>query len=373
MIKPIATSPAPPPIAVLKSIVIDKDRQSPAYVQLTHALRNLIRERLNDGQMFWPELTIVENVGLARGTVRRALAELTLQGSLRRTQVGSFVVKDPGAIPSLTSVGVFVEQYDSDFLTALLQEIATQSGKRGLHFRIYHTQPRDSLAQVLTHVRGGPDDEGLILLEDARGNAVLFEAFHDRGYHTVMLGVTNPEGASVETDSSAAIQIGLHHLFGLGHKRITLLVNEPAEEPSVGEKMTIFENIMATHPGAAGNIVVCGTRHQESSFEAAYANMTLVMARNPTAIFAVSDPGAWAALKWLAEQRIAVPSQVSVVGFEDVRPSRYTQPAVTTVAHPIPAIVSTALDRLSDRQSIQTRLLPRLVVRDSTGPPPDHM
>lgn len=54
----------------------------------------------------------------------------------------------------------------------------------------------------------------------------------------------------------------------------------------------------------------------------------------PTAIFAFNDMMAVAALRYLKEQKIAVPDEVEVVGFDDNPVARYLSPSLTTVFAP---------------------------------------
>ena len=136
----------------------------------------------------------------------------------------------------------------------------------------------------------------------------------------------------VETDARMAAQMGVDFLRALGHERITLLVNEPATVISVQEKI---EQFRVSYPH--GRVVICGTQVWDNSYQASYAHMgevwNVAPSEQPTAIMTTSDPGAWAALRWLAERHVSVPGQVSVLGFEDVRSSRFMHPSLSSIAH----------------------------------------
>ena len=54
----------------------------------------------------------------------------------------------------------------------------------------------------------------------------------------------------------------------------------------------------------------------------------------PTALFAASDPIAIGALRAMQEAGIEVPKQVSLIGFDDISASSYTNPPLTTVHAP---------------------------------------
>jgi LacI family repressor for deo operon, udp, cdd, tsx, nupC, and nupG len=71
-----------------------------------------------------------------------------------------------------------------------------------------------------------------------------------------------------------------------------------------------------------------------------------------------------------------MPAQLSVVGFDDIHFALYTNPPLTTVAQPMRAIgegtVRLLLRILSDDSvAPASQTLPhRLIVRESTAPPP---
>ena len=197
-------------------------------------------------------------------------------------------------------------------------------------------------------------------------NSHILETLQEAGYRTVSLEIPSRDfqGLAVETDTRMAVQIGTDYLRSLGHEKITLLVNEPAEVLNVQDKI---EQFRAAHPG--GVVVNCGTKLWESSYPAAYAFMPEVWKSRPTAIMTASDPGAWAALHWLAEQGVSVPAEVSVLGFEDARSSQFMRPALSTLAHPVKALASAALEMLwGEEETSRIQLLPPdLIIRDSTG------
>ena len=55
----------------------------------------------------------------------------------------------------------------------------------------------------------------------------------------------------------------------------------------------------------------------------------------PTAVLAMSDATAIGALHAAREQRIRVPDELSIVGFDDIDLARYTDPPLTTIHQPI--------------------------------------
>ena len=100
----------------------------------------------------------------------------------------------------------------------------------------------------------------------------------------------------------------------------------------------------------------------------------------PTAILAMSDTLAIGALQAAAELGVTVPTELSVVGFDDSPIAQHTTPPLTTVAQPQEEKGRLAAEWLiadiergaGARRRRRRRILPtELVLRESTAPPED--
>lgn len=107
----------------------------------------------------------------------------------------------------------------------------------------------------------------------------------------------------------------------------------------------------------------------EFGYQAAAALMSLE--DRPDAIIAATDLLAIGALKYMNQHGIAVPAEVSIIGFDNISMTQYTEPALTTVEMPVLAmsqktmeIVSKALNNAS-MENYREELDCQLVVRDS--------
>ncbi len=352
-------------------MIVDRRHATPKHIQVERALRQVIERHFADGDAFFTEAQLVERIGVSRPTVRQALAELTREGLLlRRPSVGTTVIKvPPSASPAKTRhVGVVLAEFESEYLAMLLQQIMKECRRRNFELHSYYVHRSESVEQAAQQITYGPEDLRIIVIAP-----LLLKWLVERDYHAICIEnvAENAAGRVVETDARMAVQIGVDYLRTLGHERITLLVNEPAAVLSVQEKIEQFRSAQPQ-----GRVVVCGTQVWDNSYQAAYAHMGEVWntdpAERPTAIMTTSDPGAWAAMRWLAERGVAVPGQVSVLGFEDVRSSRFMHPSLSSIAHPIEALARTALEMLWDEKgdARHRRLAPSLTIRESTGPAP---
>ena len=102
----------------------------------------------------------------------------------------------------------------------------------------------------------------------------------------------------------------------------------------------------------------------------------LARTNQPTAVICSSDLMAIGVLQEAAAQGLRVPKDLSVVGFDGIDATRWTNPPLTTVEQPIEEIAETAVNGLRSRIAEPTKPLPdsffrpRLALRGSTAPPP---
>jgi len=118
-------------------------------------------------------------------------------------------------------------------------------------------------------------------------------------------------------------------------------------------------------------VVECAPYGREAGYRA--AGMLLDGPERPTALLATSDELALGALRAAAERGIAVPEQLSVIGFDDAPTAAWATPALTTVRQPHYDKGRMAAEQLLEPAGRSETTLPtRLIVRNSTGAAPDH-
>jgi DNA-binding LacI/PurR family transcriptional regulator len=100
----------------------------------------------------------------------------------------------------------------------------------------------------------------------------------------------------------------------------------------------------------------------------------------PTAIVTSTDTLAVGALHAAYSRGVVVPTDLSVVGFDDILLASHTIPALTTLRMPTADIINEgvrlaiefARDPTAPRERGVTVMAPSLIVRQSTAPPPER-
>jgi alanine racemase len=182
--------------------------------------------------------------------------------------------------------------------------------------------------------------------------------------------VAGVEAPFVSCDDRAAGEMAVRHLAALGHRRIGL-ISGPSRYLPVQRKLAGYRDTMRELFGAADDELV-----ELSLFgvEGGHAAAARLLDRGVSAIMCGSDLMALGAIRAARTRGLAVPRDVSVVGYDDSPLMAFTDPPLTTLRQPVLAMAVAAVRALIDQiegdpaPHSEYVFRPELVVRGSTGP-----
>ncbi len=175
---------------------------------------------------------------------------------------------------------------------------------------------------------------------------------------------------SISLDDEKVAYEATQHLISLGHKRIGLVTGPMKEDCSqdrlVGFKLALTEAGILYNP----SLVFEGDWSASSGSDAL---LDFWHKKNlPTAIFAQNDRMAMGVMRAARDLNLDVPTQLSVIGVDDMPLSSYFDPPLTTMRQDMPLIGQEAIRKLMDIIQNDTveqtvlKLPAQLVVRQST-------
>lgn len=178
---------------------------------------------------------------------------------------------------------------------------------------------------------------------------------------------------SVYVDNVAAAQQATEYLLTLGHRAVAFITG-PMNSPISVDRGQGYGNALA---GAGIKRNHRLTVEGDFSAESGIRGIESLFARGErfTAVFCSNDEMALGALRAVKAHGLCVPQDVSVVGFDDIRFARYSDPPLTTVAQPMGDIGREAMRMLIEILTgadvpARKRILPtQFIVRGSTAPP----
>lgn len=161
--------------------------------------------------------------------------------------------------------------------------------------------------------------------------------------------LTSPQ---ILVDNEQGGLLAARHLLDNGHRRIGH-IEGPPEFPVSRARRTGFLRVAAEAGVTVDpSHIFAGGFAAEDGRRAAHAFMAL--SDRPTAIFAANDEAAMGFISEIARAGLAVPRDVSVIGFDDIALSDAYVPALTTIHQPRDRIGREAMD-----------LLLRVIARDA--------
>ncbi|CAI8912153.1 MULTISPECIES: LacI family DNA-binding transcriptional regulator [Pseudomonas] len=221
-----------------------------------------------------------------------------------------------------------------------------------------------------------------VLLEKRIDGLIVASAGGDIGLAQGLAGVKTPmvivdrgldgvDADLVRIDHEYGAYLATRHLLELGHRDIAT-IGGPSSTSVAQMRQAGFCRALQE-----AGITVRPERMLESDFTSTggYNAAAILLEGNPpSAIFAGNDMIGIGVLRAAAERNVRVPSELSVIGFDDIQMSRYVYPALTTVGQSILQLGEMAAEVLLRRIATpslvtdQRIVTPSIVLRESTAP-----
>lgn len=218
---------------------------------------------------------------------------------------------------------------------------------------------------------------GIVFLAVVAHTPQLEDTLRRGGAPIVFLGLSEPWGDSVGPEDTSGGRMATEHLLSLGHRRIayvsTPLVEESGDRArQAGYRAALKRARAPVLPAyrwtAESSAVQVGGREVE-------LDAALRGPNAPTGLFVSNDIGAIALMNECEALGLAIPGELSVVGFDDIAIAGLERISLTTVAQPLDFQAERAVGLLLKRierpsgPTRHVRVPVELRVRGSTGPP----
>lgn len=309
-------------------------------------------------------------IGICQDTIDRVLREAG-----RRNYSPNPHAQALKGLPPKT-LGVLVTDFEDPFLAVILNQLQRLSQPLAYTLFVHGFDVEDS-ADPSTSTNGlrkfNPD--GFIWIGSGLGaDQVKALTALERPVVHIGSGPEFPNVGHLLVDETAAAKLFCAEVYKRGHRRIALLADAL---PVHRDRLDIFLTEIRRRGLAVPNewIVKADSMGDEGG-ELAAEHLIAACSpdRRPSVIFAAGDVVAFGALRTLHRQGWAVPADCSLVGFDDIPPSRLLVPRLATIAQPVATMAQKALDLLIDPAADVNRgsrfsFKPLFVVRESLGNP----
>lgn len=210
----------------------------------------------------------------------------------------------------------------------------------------------------------------------------LLQDFAHREVPTVVIGRQLGENSlsSVMVDNEAGTFAALEHLYGLGHRKVAFIRGPKA----LADSAPRWKGVCAFARQSGLKIdpkLVVQIEGENSSYPTGVQLTQELLERGHefTALLTFDDLTAFAAIGCLTKAGRRVPEDISVVGFDDIPGAGFYNPPLTTVHQHLEMqgslgaqLIHQLIRARHSNQAVKPlhrRVVPRLVVRQSTAPP----
>jgi LacI family transcriptional regulator len=326
---------------------------------------------------------VARAAGVAESTVSRALNNSSLISEEIKERVRT-VAGRLGYIPSrqaamfarnrVGALGVVIPRYSSfppfsrAYFPTLLDGIVIEA-ERHDEFITIILDKRDTTADGLGQLVIERSVDALIFAVTP-ANMERYGKLQEMEVPFVLVNNYHPQMNSVDALPEPGMRKAFRHAHELGHRRMGHITGDLAYKNGQ-DRLAAFRKL-CTEFGMEP-VVAEGDFSKTSGYRA--CGKLLSGRKPPTLIMTASDRAASGVLTYCEEHGIAVPEELSVIGYDDLHPARDSSPKLSTVQNPIEASGAEAtrliLDYLdSDRATPVNRWLDTdFVARESTAPP----
>jgi DNA-binding LacI/PurR family transcriptional regulator len=260
------------------------------------------------------------------------------------------------------------QPYEVDLVEALYPAAARHGYQLVLGAQAAGRDQRTAVDELL-----GARTEALILIAPADDRDQLTELAGQ--LPVVDIGRRLPgtgTGADVVRCADArGARLAVEHLVRLGHREIVHV--DGGTLPGAADRRTAYRTTMRRHGLADAVRVLPGDRTEDSGERA--ARTLLGGDRLPTAVFAANDRCAHGLLQSLTRAGVDVPTDVSLVGYDDSRVARLPFVDLTSIRQDATVMadlaIQAAVERLDAGRTKPREFVvePTLTARGSTAPP----
>ncbi len=274
-------------------------------------------------------------------------------------------------------LGLIVDNPNPTYVGDLLRGALNQARREGYHVLVEPPTAREPLASQIMGLVRQANLDGMVLPPPISDDPDVLDALEraDVAIARVAPSTRLELGVCVAMDDLAASRLLTEHLLEMGHTDIGFVTGS-AGEPTTLLRLDGFRQALANAGvSVREEWIAPGAFTYKSGMEA--GERLLTGPDRPTAIFASNDDMAAGVMSVAHKHGLAIPADVSVVGFDDSAFAKVVWPQLTTVRQPVEEMAASAVAMLVERlreddaePAPMKTLEFAIVQRESAGPPP---
>ncbi|QQE10336.1 GntR family transcriptional regulator [Planctomycetota bacterium] len=352
------------------------------------AVRQMLQDKILSGEFplghqIPTELSLCAQYNLSRKTVHRAINQLVKEGYLIRKRGSGTFVKFKRSQQQKNLIGVLVSlnilgigAYDQ-----ILQSIKATAEEQGFQLLIADTHHDTRIACEKAVELNKRKTVGTIFFplqnlacEDT--NLQIISTLRNAGQHVVVADAlisecNDPEVSYVTSQNRQGVYELTQYLIKKGYKRIAFLSSDPSytvSDREAGFRAAMEEADLEIPPEYFLKLASFHAKEQGIQ----EIRVLLAMRKPPEVVICLHDLIALNIIRYCKENKIKIPGDIAVAGFDDLDHSSSIKPSLTTVKQPLSTIgeqtVELLIEKIKGKKAHASHIeMPcELIVRKST-------
>jgi LacI family transcriptional regulator, galactose operon repressor len=233
------------------------------------------------------------------------------------------------------TVALLVPDISNPFYPALARGLQDALIESGYHALLCNTDAKHETERAFLEVAISRRIDGVVIASFHPSVADVFMV-HDAGIPVVVISSEQPPRCAdwVSLGDEEASAAAVRYLIDVGHSRIGHIAGPFDLEPP-GKRLLGYRHALEEAGlGVDEQLVVTGADY---TVEGGRQGMSVLIERRPrpTAVFCDNDLMAIGALQCASSLGLAVPTDIAVMGYDDIAAASYVSPTLTTVMSPV--------------------------------------
>ncbi len=275
------------------------------------------------------------------------------------------------------TIGLIVADISNAFYARMCRAVEDAAARRGYYVLFSSSDEKAQKEQELIQMLRDRLVDGLILsttLENKEG----IEELEKAEFPLVLIDrfIPNESTPFVTADNYAGSKEAVHHLIKKGHQRIGVLKISPSYLTSITERVRGYQDALqeANIPVADQHLLEIPYDNIQASIKEELPKL-LTGENRVTALYALNNNLATAALKEIHNMGLKIPDDVALISFDDIDLFSIHSPGITAVSQPVSDMGTHAVELLLNKieskknadENDQVYLPTELIERDSCG------
>jgi LacI family transcriptional regulator len=319
---------------------------------------------------------------VSKSTVSRVLNDIDTVSEQARVRVKS-AIRALSYRPSASArnlarrrsntIALIVQDIRNPYYAFASWFVENQFRAHGLQLAVFNADNTTNLEREIIETVASMRVEGLLSVGGNRDATALL-TFHTHNDLPIVLIDREVKGYDIPTinlDNRQGGACAADYLISLGHRSV-LFATSDFTDAEMHRREGFFESLHAHGIPREQGIVFTQEEEKWSNGDTRGLVPLFNSSRRPSAVFASNDFKAMHVIRFLHEQGLRVPDDVSVIGFDDTPIASVIVPSLSTMRQPQQGMIKAGIGVLMDligghRPSTTQRLfVPELVVREST-------